>query len=226
MLDQRLSTAAALYEPCEVAADVGTDHALLPCHLLEAGVCRRMILADVSPKALDHARAQVARRGLDGRATLVCADGLDAVREKCGCISVMGMGGETIAGILRRGRDRLQGAVLILSAHTELQLVRQAVMEIGYHVTREELCSAGGYTYVVWRAEPGAMALTAEDVAYGPILRHGRSEAHRQYFAWRMRVLTDKLRGMRAAREPDHAAIAAIEQDVACYRAMLEDTTC
>ena len=56
MLDERLSLAAALYEPCEWGADIGTDHAFLPCHLLRTGTCRHMIAADVSEKALARAR--------------------------------------------------------------------------------------------------------------------------------------------------------------------------
>ena len=55
MLDERLSLAAQLYEPCALGADIGTDHALLPCYLLTHNICQEMILADVSPKALLHA---------------------------------------------------------------------------------------------------------------------------------------------------------------------------
>ena len=58
MLDERLSLAASLYDPCDLGADIGTDHGLLPCHLLRSGICRRMILADVSENALSRARAQ------------------------------------------------------------------------------------------------------------------------------------------------------------------------
>ena len=68
MLDERLALAAALFQPCSTGADIGTDHGLLPCRLLEQGVCQRMILADVSPKALDRARAEVRRRGLSDTA--------------------------------------------------------------------------------------------------------------------------------------------------------------
>ena len=48
------------------------------------------------------------------------------------------MGGRTIRSILLSGRDRLQNAVLVLSAHTDWHLIRQTVSEIGYHLDREE----------------------------------------------------------------------------------------
>lgn len=223
MLDERLSLAAALYEPCALGADIGTDHGLLPCHLLKENVCQRMIFADVSPKALRHAEEQVQHQHLSDRAQLICADGLDALVEPCGCVSVMGMGGETIASILTRGKDKLQAAVLVLSAHTDLHLVRQAVQDIGYHIVREELCRAAGRFYVVWRAEPGAASLTDEEIRFGPLLMHTMTPMLREYITWRTAVLGDRLRGLLSAREPDEAAIAAIRSDIAFYQAKLEE---
>ncbi len=223
MLDERLSLAAELFEPCHLGADIGTDHGLLPCHLLKANICRKMIFADVSEKALRHAEEQVARQQLQNRATLVCADGLDALTEPCGCVSVMGMGGETIAGILTRGQAQLQGAVLVLSAHTDLHLVRQAVHEIGYHIVREELCRAAGRFYVVWRAEPGAAAMTDEDIRFGPLMLREATPLLREYVAWRMAVLGERLNGLLSARESDDAAIAAIRRDLAFYQTILEE---
>ena len=222
MLDERLSLAAAMYAPCDLGADIGTDHGLLPCHLLQQNICQRMIFADVSDKALLHAREQVSRQHLDHRAAFACADGLDAITERCGCISIMGMGGETIAGILNRGQSKLQNAVLVLSAHTDLHLVRKAVMEIGYHIVREELCQAAGRYYVVWRAEPGAAALSDEEIRFGPLLMHTSSPLLQRYIAWRIKVLGDRLRGLLSAREPDESAIAAIQKDIAYYQARLE----
>lgn len=223
MLDERLSLAAALYEPCALGADIGTDHGLLPCHLLRENICQRMIFADVSPKALRHAQEQVKHQHLEERATLICADGLDALTEPCGCVSVMGMGGETIASILTRGQDKLQGAVLVLSAHTDLHLVRQAVQDIGYHIVREELCRAAGRFYVVWRAEPGAAVLSDEEIRFGPLLMQTMTPMLREYITWRMAVLGDRLRGLLSAREPDEAAIAAIRRNIAFYQAKLEE---
>lgn len=222
ILDERLSLAASLYEPCEVGADIGTDHGLLPCHLLEAGICRRMILADVSPKALRHAEELVHDLRLEDRARLICADGLDALTEPCGCVSVMGMGGGTIADILRRGRDRLHGAALVLSAHTEHMLVREAVRDIGYHLTREALCRAAGRFYVVWRAEPGAGAMSEEDIRYGSLLWGEKSPLLREYLRHRVRFTRSKIDGLLSAVAPDDAAIAEARRDLDWYLAKEE----
>ena len=222
MLDERLTLAAALYPACELGADIGTDHGYLPCHLLETGVCRRMILADVSPKALGRAEAEVARRGLQDRARLVCADGLDALTERCDCVSLMGMGGETMAGILLRGRDRLDGATLVLSAHTELPLVRKAVLDLGYHLTRETRCRSGGRFYVFWRAEPGFAPMTEEEIRHGSLLFNEPSPLLTDYLRWRLGVAEAKLSGLRVAAVPDAEALARAEQDVDFYRRKLE----
>lgn len=222
VLDERLSLAASLYEPCELGADIGTDHGLLPCHLLEVGICQRMILADVSPKALRHAEAQVRARRLEGRARLACADGLDALTEPCGCVSVMGMGGETIADMLRRGRHKLYGAALVLSAHTEQPLVRQAVADIGYHLAREVLCKAAGRFYVFWRAEPGESVLSDEAIRYGGLMWDDASPLLKEYLAHRVAFTRSKLAGLRRAATPDHAAIADAQRDLDWYLAKEE----
>ena len=80
-MDDRLTLAASLYTPCALGADIGTDHGFLPCYLLEQNICQRMLLSDVSPSALSHAEALVARKRLQDRATLICADGLDALTD-------------------------------------------------------------------------------------------------------------------------------------------------
>ncbi len=226
MLDERLSLAAALYEPCDWGADIGTDHAFLPCHLLRTGICQHMIAADVSPKALSRARENLTRQRLINRAEVVLADGLDAVNRPCGCISVMGMGGETMADILRKGQDRLQGAVLVLGAHTELHLVRQAIQDVGYHMVAERLCRAAGRFYVFWRAEAGAEAQSAQALRYGGLLWQEDKALLCEYAAWRRRVHQDRERGLLAAVQPDEEAIREVQADIAWYTTKLEELTC
>lgn len=226
MLDERLSLAAELYEPCEWGADIGTDHAFLPCHLLRAGICQYMIAADVSEKALARARMNLTRQKLIDHADVILADGLNAVTRKCGCVSVMGMGGELMARILRDGQDKLQGAVLVLGAHTELHLVREAIRDIGYHIVQERLCKAAGRFYVFWRAEAGPADMSASEMRYGRLLWDGDHALLREYAAWRCRVHQDKERGLLAATVRDKAAISEVQADIAWYTTKLEELTC
>ena len=226
MLDERLSLAAELYEPCDWGADIGTDHAFLPCHLLRAGICQHMIAADVSENALARARANLTRQNLIDRAEVVLADGLNAVNRKCGCVSVMGMGGELMARILHDGQDKLQGAVLVLGAHTELHLVREAIRDIDYHIVQERLCKAAGRFYVFWRAEEGPADMPTEEVRYGRLLWQEEPTMLREYAAWRRRVLQDRERGLLAATIRDEAAIREVQADIAWYTTKLEELIC
>lgn len=226
MLDERLSLAAKLYEPCDWGADIGTDHAFLPCHLLRSGVCQHMIAADVSPKALERARENLTRQKLIDRAEVVLADGLDAVTRTCGCISVMGMGGELMARILRDGHEKLQGAVLVLGAHTELNLVREAIRDVGYHIVEERLCKAAGRFYVFWRAEAGLEGLSDLEIRYGKQLWQENPALLQEYAAWRRRVHQDRECGLLAASVRDEAAIAEVQADIAWYTTKLEELTC
>ncbi len=225
-LDERLSLAAALYEPCALGADIGTDHGFLPCHLLQTGVCQRMIAADVSEKALAHARETLTRHGLLGRADIVLADGLDAVTLPCGCVSIMGMGGETMADILRAGQERLQGAVLVLGAHTELPLVRAAIRDVGYRVMQERLCRAAGRFYVFWRAEVGTWNPTEDELQHGGLLWQNDRALLAAYAAWRKKVWEAQLKGLTAASVPDEHAIDLARAEVAWYNAKMEECTC
>ena len=84
---------------------------------------RSALVADISAAALEKARKRLHALGLDNRATFAVADGLaalDALKQPPDTVFVLGMGGETIGGILRRGHTRLGGAALILGAQTDL----------------------------------------------------------------------------------------------------------
>ena len=188
MLSVRLQAAYDLFDSCGLAADIGTDHALLPAALLSSGRCSRMILSDVSPSALANARAEIARRGLSERADLRLGDGLSVLREKCDCVSILGMGGLTVAEILTEGQSRLLGASLILSAHSSLPALRRAVMSLGYHFVSEYPCFDAGRFYIIMKALPGEEKLTEVEIRNGKCLFQNSPEclfpwlrSHRSY---------------------------------------------
>ncbi len=216
-LDARLSLACDLYDPCVLGADIGTDHAHLPAALLQRGRCQHMILTDISESALKNARDEIIRFRLADRVSLRLGDGLMPLDEPCGMISVTGMGGRTIREILLRGRDRLQGASLVLSAHTDLPLIRDAVRLIGYHLDREEPCFCAGRYYLVMRARPGAVKMSEQEVRLGGPLFDSASDQLIPYLTRRRDLLLDRLRGLASAENPDDKLIGQARADTEAY---------
>lgn len=196
-LDERLQTAYDLFPECRWAADVGCDHGRLPLHLLASGRCERMIVSDISVSALSKGRALVERYGYGEQAIFCAADGLDCLDRPVEAVSILGMGGETIEMILNKGKDRLRGACLILSGHTELDKIRAAVAGIDYHLAEERLCRAAGRLYVVMRAEPGAQPMTEKELWLGPCLIREKQPLWPDYLAWRSRVAETALKAIR-----------------------------
>ena len=217
MLDSRLSLACDLYDPCELAADIGTDHAHLPAALLQRGRCQHMILTDISVCALQNARNEMIRFRLLDRVVLRAGDGLAPLEEPCGMISVTGMGGRTVRDILLSGKEKLRGASLVLSAHTDLPLIREAVNTVGYHLDREEPCFCAGRYYLVMRARPGALPVTPQEIRLGGPLFDSGSEQLIPYVKRRRDVLESSLRGLLSAEKPDHALIARVRNDIDTY---------
>ena len=220
-LDPRLSLAFDLYDSCELAADIGTDHAHLPAALLQRGRCRHMVLTDISQSALENARIEMTRLSLTDRVSLRLGNGLTPLSEPCGMISVMGMGGRTIRDILLSGREKLHGASLLLSAHTDWHLIRSAVMDIGYHLDREEPCIAAGRFYLILLARPGTASLTEREIRLGGPLFRSVSPVLVPFLQRRRDVLQDHLHGLESAAGLYESDISLLREDLAYYDAFL-----
>ena len=200
VLDDRLSRAAALFPACAYGADIGADHGRLSCYLLKTGKCERMCVADISTDSLNKARRYLASEGVAGRADFSVGDGLSVLEKPAQAIAILGMGGHTLSGILLDGADRLNGASLILSAHTDIGLVRQTLMGLDYRISAEQIAFAARHYYIIMRADPGNEALTEKQITVGPRLMEGSEEYYPSYLAWRIKG-AEKKRSERGKQE-------------------------
>ncbi len=142
-LDERLSAVASLV--CgAVVADIGTDHGLLPKHLLESGQVQRAIAVEKNEAPASNARESL--RGLNAEVRL--GDGFEALQPgEVDCATLCGLGGWLIAGVLSRFPDRLPPR-LVLQANRDTPLLRVWALERGYHL-ESELMAAGFWNFVV-----------------------------------------------------------------------------
>lgn len=233
-LDERLSAIAALaLEAVEGidapwAADIGCDHGRMTAYLLAHCAPLRMIASDVSGPSMEKARRLLAARGLADRARVTEADGLDGIDRPVDVIIIAGMGAETIAGILRAGREKIGGARLILQANVGLPLLRRALAELGLRVEREAFARAAGRQYAILVARAGEACMPdARQALLGTAAQGVQSEAQRAYLCWQRGVrvremadlaglLTEKARARMRENSREVAWMAEAMGEKAC----------
>ena len=211
-LDERLRTAADWVQNCEICADIGCDHGHFGAVLLSENRCKRLLSADVSAKALAKAKARLSQSDYGDRTVFAVADGLNALSVlpewRADVVCILGMGGDTVAGILRRGRERLHGATLILGAQTDLPLTRTAIAEIGYRLTDERIVCAEGRLYLLMRAIPAANdapPYTEWELLLGPCLLKTMPAEWKPWLVRKHRLLTASVSAMRIATTAKNA---------------------
>ena len=99
--NKRLLVAAELLGQTNSVADIGTDHAFLPIHLVREGIASKVIACDIAEGPLAVAKSNVIKYGLTDKIELRLANGLLGLEpNEIEAITILGMGGETIADIL------------------------------------------------------------------------------------------------------------------------------
>ncbi len=150
-LDARLRAAARFVRRDTVAADIGTDHAYLICHLIEKKICTKGYACDINEGPLENARAEIEARGLSDRIELLLSDGLQKLPDHgIDEVIVCGMGGETIAEIIEKTAWlRRETVHLILQAMTRPESLRKWLCEHGFRIEEEKAAEAEGHVYSV-----------------------------------------------------------------------------
>lgn len=222
-LDPRLSMIATLVGKCECCADIGCDHGRLGAFLLQTDQCRTVQLTDISEPSLHKARMLIYGLGLSDRAFFCAGDGALALNGSVQAAVVAGMGGVTIADILRKGRERLGDARLVLQPNVAALQLRVALSDLGYAITDERIVQDGRRCYIVIQAEPGKSDYSLKERVVGPVLLSRMPEELAPYARFRLRVAKKALQGALVSsdasqREPLEQEIGIWEEVCACLQ--------
>ena len=224
-LTPRLQAIADQVLPGARLADIGTDHAHLPIWLLRQGRIGCAVASDLREGPLARARENAARHGCLEQLSLRLGAGLERVSpDECDTISIAGMGGETIAGILRDAPWTAQGRhLLLLQPMTMVPELRQALYRGGYAIERESLCREEHRRYVVLTVRGGA---APREVPLGacclsPALM--RADGAKEYLTHLLARETRALDGLRRAAQADPARLRTQELTVQTLKQGLEE---
>jgi len=141
---------------CSVAADIGTDHGYLPIWLLENGICKTAIAADINSGPLSKAKDAAVVYAMTDRISFRLCDGLASIQEnEAEVVIIAGMGGETIEGILSAAPWTIT-KTLIIQPQSKIPELRLWLHKNGYRVENASLVYDASRYYVIWRAVNGS----------------------------------------------------------------------
>ncbi|WP_026825680.1 MULTISPECIES: class I SAM-dependent methyltransferase [Exiguobacterium] len=185
ILDRRLKQVVDYIPKGSVLADIGSDHAYVPCYALQQGIISKGIAGEVNVGPMEAARAQVDLIESLDAIDVRLGDGLAVLKEdEATCISICGMGGSLIRSILEAGKEKL-GAVerLILQPNVDGQHVRSWLLENGYVLVEEAIVEENDKVYEILVGEKGIETIYSEEVnernwqlLFGPFLIQERPE--------------------------------------------------
>ncbi len=151
-LSLRLSTAASYVEQGDRLADIGSDHAYLPCALASNGKVAFAIAGEVIKGPFQAAQNQVKRLGLTKQISVRLGDGLEVLSpgDEVTAITICGMGGSLIASILDDGfkKGHLTGNErLILQPNVGEITLRKWLVDHNYTITAEDIIEENDKIY-------------------------------------------------------------------------------
>ncbi len=213
---ERLVALARMIPPGSRVADIGTDHGLLPAHLLRSGRASFCIASEPDARRLARARSLSPDQPLAGTLSLRAGNGLEvlAPEDAVDVVVIAGLGGHAIRRILDHpGLPALSVHRLVLQPQTDAAIVRRWLCDHRWAPVEERLVLARRRFYALVAAEPGAGAagpcpagLSRDDLLEaGPLLvRSGDPVVARYWREWLARH-ERILRGARPGPAQDEA---------------------
>ena len=204
-LSDRLEKLMSLAGSGVCAADIGTDHGLVPTELVRRGAFLRAIASDVRKGPLAGARTHVREAGLAEKIAFRLGDGLKVLSPgEADVILISGMGGALMKRILAEGEAAAKAANrLVLSPQSEIPAFRAFLQENGFAIMQEAAVFENGKFYFLMTAQPGQqMPWEGADRLYGRLLLEEGGETVRAYVRKRKDVLERILRSLSEAEDP------------------------
>ena len=197
-LSKRLLIVASMVEKDSVVADVGTDHAYIPIYLVEQGICKKAIAMDVNPGPLERAKKHILDSNLSGSISTRLSDGLSKLSdEEADTYVIAGMGGPLMVSILKNRMDLLQkGKKLVLQPQSEINEVREFLIEHQYDIIEEKMFYDMEKTYVAMRAvksEESLKPYTKTQYIYGKLLLEEANVVLYEYLQKQKKVYEDLI---------------------------------
>lgn len=186
-ISKRLTVIANEINEGAFFADIGSDHAYLPCYVCLRDHKARAIAGEVAKGPYINALETVNHYQLNEQIDVRLGDGLQVINhnERVDEIVIAGMGGNLISSILLDGKVKLkQVNKLILQPNNKERIVRETLTDLNFILTKELILEENNLIYEILIAEnktntskkdPYDYLLKEKQLLFGPYLLREKS---------------------------------------------------
>lgn len=186
-LSVRLETVASFVPENARLADIGSDHAYLPCVLAARDVISYALAGEVVKGPFESAAEQIRTSGVGDRVSARLGDGMDVIEpsDHINVVTICGMGGDLISKILEKGRlnGKLVGVErLILQPNNGEKKLREWLIGHQFKIIDETILEENGKIYEIIVAENADTTENYSDLEYsfGRFLLQEKNETFRK----------------------------------------------
>ncbi|HLR40133.1 MAG TPA: tRNA (adenine(22)-N(1))-methyltransferase TrmK [Virgibacillus sp.] len=177
-ISKRLETVASFLPPGTFFADIGSDHAYLPCYVCLHDNQARAIAGEVNEGPYYSACKTVSDHLLADRVEIRLGDGLQVLKkDEITELVIAGMGGSLIKSILKDGSEKLHRVKRIIAQpNMEARNVRKWFLLNEYIITDEMIIEENEHIYEIIVADrkesqtTSKSALSEKELLFGPLL--------------------------------------------------------
>lgn len=174
-LSKRLEKVASYIKTNERIADIGSDHAYLPCFAIKNKTASFAVAGEVVDGPFKSAQKQVRTSGLTDQIDVRKGNGLEVIEkdDKIDTIVIAGMGGTLIRTILEEGAEKLAGvSKLILQPNIAAWQLREWSEKNNWLISSEAILREDNKIYEIIVLEPSEKEVTwtKQEIFFGPCL--------------------------------------------------------
>lgn len=220
-LSKRLQCIVDFISENTIIADIGTDHGLLPCHLIQRKIAKRVIATDISEPSLNKTVLLANQYKL--RASIQCrvGDGLSTLRPyEVDTVVIAGMGGVLISDIIDNSPSVAESVLtFVLQPMTADVELRQYLFLRGFAIEDERLVYDMGKFYHTMKVAKKPVSVKYDNPYVSPFWE--KDDCLFDYLKHSVLKQKKIIEGLNQAKNLDDVRLSEEEERKAAYETLL-----
>lgn len=201
-LSKRLQAIADLiikYKQGEILADIGTDHAYLPCYLVKENVINKAYACDIASGPISASIETIQENQLQKQVIPLLGSGMNPIIDKkVDMISICGMGGKLTIDILDEHFSYLDDKRLILQSNVGLEVLREYLFLHQMKILDEGIVKDAHHIYeiIVCEKVKETFNYNEQDILFGPCLRKQKDPLFYEKWNYQLNIQKNILKSL------------------------------